>query len=151
MLKEADGRAPEREAVALIVNSAVVRGQDQLHIHVGCLLPSARRMLATTAPKVPIGAWAQVGAVVPHQVFWGTRIRGADLSDVEPFRLASEALADKAKHPGDLTIVVAGVRVESDDEFLILASYVGAPGSWWPVAAENLLDLHCPSGARAAG
>ena len=93
-LSGADGRAPEREEVALVVNSAVVRGQDQLHIHVGCILPSARRALATVAPKVPIGEWAQVGAVVPHTMFWGMRIRGTDLSDVEPFRLAAEALAD---------------------------------------------------------
>ena len=42
-LKSADGQEPERDAVALFVNSAVVRGQDQLHIHVGCLLPYARR------------------------------------------------------------------------------------------------------------
>jgi len=35
LLRGADGRPPERDAVALVVNSAVVRDQDQLHIHVG--------------------------------------------------------------------------------------------------------------------
>jgi CDP-diacylglycerol pyrophosphatase len=143
-LRGADGRAPERDAVALVVNSAVVRDQDQLHIHVGCLLPSARQTIAAAAPRVPIGEWAPIGAVVPHTMFWGTRIGGTDLSDVEPFRLAAEALADKAGRRGDLTIAVAGVRVANDDDFLILASYAKAPGAWWPVGAESLLDPNCP-------
>ena len=150
-LRGADGRAPEREEVALVVNSAVVRGQDQLHIHVGCLLPSARRALATVAPKIPIGEWARIGAIIPHTMFWGMHIRGTDLSEVEPFRLAAQALVDKAKDRSDMMIVVAGVRVESDDGFLILASYAGAPGSWWPVGAYDLLDPRCRPGARAAG
>ena len=97
-----------------------------------------------------MGEWAQIGAVVPHTMFWAYRIPGTDLSNVEPFRLAAEALAGKTKGPGDLTIVVAGVRVESDDEFLILASYAKAPHAWWPVGADDLLAA-CPAGPRRAG
>jgi CDP-diacylglycerol pyrophosphatase len=150
-LKGADGQAPERDAIALVANSAVVRGQDQLHIHLGCLLPSARRTLAAAAPKIPIGEWARIGAVVPYTMFWGLRIRGTDLSNVEPFRLVAEAFSGKAKGSGDLTIAVAGVRGESDDEFLILASYAKAPGAWWPVGSDDLLDSTCPAGPRLAG
>ncbi len=142
-LKGPDGRTPERDAVALVVNSAAIRGQDQLHIHVGCLLAPARRAIAVAAPNVPIGEWVQVGAVAPNTMFWGTRIRGTDLPHVEPFRLAAEALADKASGRSELSIMVAGVRVESDDEFLILASYPGAPGLWW--------DPTCSAGHRLAG
>jgi CDP-diacylglycerol pyrophosphatase len=127
-LKGADGQVPERDAIALVVNSGSVRVEDQLHIHVGCLLPTARLALAAAAPKVPMGEWARIGAVVPHTMFWGLRIRGTDLSNVEPFQLAREALAGKANGPGDVTIAVAGVRVDSEDEFLILASYAKAPG-----------------------
>ena len=150
-LKAADGQTPERDAIALVVNSAAVRGQDQLHIHVGCLFPSAQLALTTAAPKVPMGEWARIGAVVPHTMFWGLRIRGTDLSNVNPFRLATEALAGKAKGPGDLTIAVVGVRVDSDDEFLILASYAKAPGAWWPVGSDDLLSPACPLGPRLAG
>ena len=98
-LKDADGHAPERDAIALIVNSAIVRAQDQLHIHVGCLVPYARRALAAAAPKVPMGEWAQIGAVVPHTMFWAYRIPGTDLANVNPFRLAAEALAGKTNEP----------------------------------------------------
>lgn len=150
-LKDAGGEAPEREAIALFVNSAIVRTQDQLHIHVGCLFPYARRTLALAAPKIPRGEWTQIGPVVPHTMFWGYRIGGTDLANVNPFRLAAEAFAGKTKGPGDLTIVVAGVRVEGDDEFLILASYAKAPHAWWPVGADNLLASACPAGPRHAG
>jgi CDP-diacylglycerol pyrophosphatase len=151
LLKDADGREPERDAVALAVNSAVVRTQDQLHIHVGCLFPSVRRALAAAAPDVPIGEWARVGDVIPHLVFWGMRVPGTNLSDVAPFRLAAEALADKVADRADLTIIVAGVRVEGDDEFLILASYAHAPHAWWPVGADDFLDRNCEAGPGLAG
>ena len=134
-LKGPDGQAPERDAIALIVNSAVVRIQDQLHIHVGCLRASAREVLASAAPKIPVGEWARIGAVVPHTLFWGSRV--TDLAKVNPFRLAAEALAGKAR-PRDMTVAVAGVRVEGDDQFLILSSYARAPGAWWPVGDGNL-------------
>jgi len=150
-LKDADGQAPERNAIALIVNSVFVRGQDQLHIHIGCLIPYARRTLAAAALKIPMGEWAQIGPVVPHTMFWAYRIPGTDLASVNPFRLAAEALAGKTRGPGDLTVVVAGVRADVDDEFLILASYARAPHAWWPVGSDDLLDSACPAGPRRAG
>jgi CDP-diacylglycerol pyrophosphatase len=88
-LKGADGQAPERDAIALVVNSATVRGQEQLHIHVGCLLPYARSRCAEN----PDG---QIGPVVRRTMFWGYRIPGTDLAGVNPFRLAAEAVAGKA-------------------------------------------------------
>src|SRR5271165_2545290 len=39
-LKRPDGRSPQPDEFALAVNSALTRSQDQLHIHLGCLLPA---------------------------------------------------------------------------------------------------------------
>ena len=150
-LKAADGGAPERDEIALVANSAAVRTQDQLHIHVVCLDLPAKRMLATAAPNVPIGKWARIGAVVPRTVFWGMRIRGTDLSDVEPFRLAIEAITGKIIPPGNLAIAAAGVRVEGDDQFLILASYADATGRWSALGSSAMLDWRCPAGPSPSG
>jgi CDP-diacylglycerol pyrophosphatase len=150
-LNSADGGAPEREEIALVANSAVVRSQDQLHIHVGCLRSNARRMLAATAPNVPIGKWVRIGAVVPHTMFWAMRITGKDLSEIEPFRLAAEAIAGKVIPRADLTIAAAGVRVEGNDQFLILVSYAKAPGAWWSVGSSDLLDPNCPASPSPSG
>ena len=138
------GRLPSRDAVALVVNSAVNRTQDQLHIHIGCLLPAVRRAIAAAAPQVPVGDWKQLTAVVPHIVFWGMRVRGKDLADVEPFRLVAEAFADKVRDKSNLTIMVAAVRVDGEDGFLILASYLGAAHSWWSVGDNELIGPRCP-------
>ncbi len=144
-LKGADGETPARDEIALFVNSAVVRTQDQLHIHVGCLVPYARRTLAAEAPAIPIGEWKQIGPVVPHTMFWGYRIPGRELANVNPFRLAADELGGRTKSPGDLTVVVVGARVDDNDQFLILASYAKAPHAWWPVGDGNLLgDCRAP-------
>jgi hypothetical protein len=79
-------------------------------------------------------------------MFWGMRIRGTDLSDIKPFPLAAEAFGDKVRDRGNLTIAAAGARVEGDDQFLILASYVEATGAWLPVRSSDLLDENCPAG-----
>ena len=150
-LKDIVGRAPAHEEIALIVNSAVTRDQDQLHIHVGCLRPIAQRALAAAAAKAPLGQWARIGPIVPHTMFWAMRIKGADLSNVEPFRLAAEALANDFDELGELTVAAAGVRVGGDDQFVILASTAYAPGAWWPVSAGDLLDAACRASARPAG
>jgi CDP-diacylglycerol pyrophosphatase len=150
-LKDAGGQGPEPDAIALFVNSTIVRTQDQLHIHVGCLKPFARRTLAAAAPKVPMGQWAEIGPVVPHTMFWAYRIPGTELANVNPFRLAAEELGGKTKNPGDLTVAVVGARVDSDDEFLILASYAKAPHAWWPVGAADVLASCRLAGPRRAG
>ena len=147
-LSGVDGRAPKRDEIAIVANSAVLRSQDQLHIHVGCLRPPARRVLAAAAPNVPIGKWVRIGAVVPHTMFWGMRITATDLSGIEPLRLAADAIAGKTIRRGDLTIAAAAVRVEGDDQFLILASYAEAMGARRPVSSSDLLDRNCPAGPR---
>jgi CDP-diacylglycerol pyrophosphatase len=146
-LADAGGRPPNRDAVALVVNSAVERTQDQLHIHIGCLLPNVQRAIAATAPRVQIADWTQLTAVVPHMVFWGMRIRGTDLAEVDPFRLVAEGFADKVRDVGNLTIMVAAVRVDREEGFLILAFYLGTPYSWWSVGSKELVGPHCPTDA----
>jgi len=142
-LKSEDGHEPERDEIALVANSAVVRVQDQLHIHVGCLRPAARRALVSAAPTVPVGSWVRLGPVTPHSVFWATRVEGTDLTHVAPFRLAADALADKVANRALLTVVAVGDRVDDKDGFLILASYVNAKGAWWPVGSDDLMDRRC--------
>ena len=147
MIATVNGRPPPRDETALIVNSRIVRSQDQLHIHIGCLVPRARRMLSDAAPLLPLDAWRLLDPVVPHQPFWALRVRSADLAGVEPFRLVDAELGRAVRDRASLMIVVAGAKVDGDDEFLILASYVDAPGSWWPAGAEDLVARHC-EGAR---
>jgi CDP-diacylglycerol pyrophosphatase len=80
---------------ALVVNSAVARSQDQLHIHMGCLAPSARSALDAAVPGLAVGEWSPIGLLVPHQPFWAFRTGTSDLRRLDPFRLTAEGLADR--------------------------------------------------------
>ena len=143
MIATANGRPPARGQIALIVNSRVVRGQDQLHIHLGCLVPSARRALAEAAPGLPLDRWRLIGPVIPHQPLWALRVQSADLAGVEPFRLVVDEFGRVVRDPADLMIAVVGATVDGQDDFLILVSYVGLPHAWWPVGSSDLIDPDC--------
>jgi CDP-diacylglycerol pyrophosphatase len=142
-LKTADGRTPGRDEVALAVNSALARSQDQFHIHLGCLVPAARRAVEAFAPKLPIGKWARVGTVNRMSEFWGLRIGQTDLAGVDPFRLITQGLADQVQDQALLMIAVAGTRIANDDQMVILAFNVGASTSLGQVSAEEIVDPAC--------
>ena len=136
------GGAPERGQVALVVNSAVARSQDQLHIHVGCVRPAARRSLAAAAPAMPLGQWAPVGAVIPRTAFWGMRVRGTDLSGSSRSGSPPHARG-QGEEPGDADDhgrrrARRGRRRVPYPRLLRRRA-----ARWWPVGSDDLLDPAC--------
>ena len=132
-LKGPDGRPPRLSEIAVGVNAAAARSQDQLHIHIGCFAPATKRALTAIAPKLQVGRWTPLGDL------WGQRIGRVDLEGVNPFRLAAEALVSKFGNRARLTIVVTGVRIADQDDLVILAS----PGTF---TAEGIIDPACKAG-----
>ncbi len=149
MIATANGAPPARDQIALFVNSRLVRDQDQLHIHIGCLKPKPRRNLIAAAPGLTPGVWNEIDPIIPHQPVLAMRIRSADLAGVSPFRLVHEALDGVARSPADEVIMAVGARVDGHDEFLIVASYAGLPHSWWPLGGDGLIDKRCRGEADA--
>ncbi|RBP15632.1 CDP-diacylglycerol pyrophosphatase [Roseiarcus fermentans] len=142
-LKGPDGEPPPRDDVVLVVNARSARSQDQLHIHIGCLPPEARRFLAEAARTMPLGVWTRVGAVLPHEVYFGERVREAEFARLNPFRLAAQGFAGAADHPDRLMVMTVGARVRGEDDFLILAFFEGVRGELRHSGAEALLDRRC--------
>ena len=144
LLVSPDGHRPNWEEIGLVVNSAIVRSQDQLHIHLGCLRPNIQSALTAIARQVPMGTWEKLSPFLSHVVFWGTRIAETDVERVAPFHLAAEALSDRVKDRRQLTIMVAGVRVSGVSQWLVLASYADWSNAWWPIDDKSLVDTRCP-------
>ncbi len=142
-LKGPDGEPPPRDGVVLAINSRVARSQDQLHIHIGCLRPNSRRFLEEAARRMPLNEWTRVGPVVPHQVYFGERVREADFERLNPFRIAAHGFIGAADHPGRLMVMVVGARVHDEDDLLILAFFEGAGGELRHSGAESFLDRSC--------
>ena len=141
-LKGPDGNPPERDTVALIVNSRRARSQDHLHIHIGCLRPEARRIVGEAAERLPLHKWLPVGSIVQGQNWFGVRIRDADLAQVSPFWVATRGFEEAAANPGNLMLMVVGARVDGEDDFLILAFFERAGDRYHP-GGEGLLDRRC--------
>jgi CDP-diacylglycerol pyrophosphatase len=134
-----DSKPPPPDDFALGVNSASTRSQDQLHIHFGCLRPSAKRALSAVASTLPVGSGTRVDKVEPGILIWALRTGKPTLDGVDPFRLAAEGLAGHIKSRAQLMIFVTQIHTESD-EFIILASYVGQR---YQPEVEDVLDLSC--------
>jgi len=137
----ADGGSPARDRVALIVNPAAVRAQNQMHIHIGCLVPWAQAVLDRAAARAPEGVWRPLGELLPGRPFWALKVRSADLSDVEPFRLARALFEPVLRDPADL--MVAAVGLPEEDAFLIVASATPLVRAERPLGSEALLDKRC--------
>ena len=144
-LKGLDGAPPPRDQVVLAVNSKLARSQDQLHIHIGCLPPGARSVLAEAAQRMPLNQWTRVGPVLPHQVYFGERVRESDFPRLNPFRIAAQGFVGAADHPGRLMVATVGARVRGEDDLLILAFFEGVNGDLRHSGAEGLLDRSCTS------
>ena len=143
--------APEkplaRDNVVLAVNSRSSRTQDQLHIHIGCLSPTAKHLLQVLAPGLLETRWVPVGRPFHGLEFWARLIVQETLDGVNPFRLAVEAWPKQPADGSQLTIGVAGITLTDGREgFVLLASYANPFGQF---SEEDFLDyskLRCQRG-----
>lgn len=96
----------DRTRIGLAINSVYGRSQNQLHIHISCIKPSATSVLdsmqqrigsAWTAPIVPLGGHA----------YRAMRISGETLGAANPFALAAK-LPGAAGHMDAHTLVLVG-------------------------------------------
>ena len=70
-----EGRAPiAREDVALAVNSALARTQDQLHIHIGCLAKDVKETMAAVALELSPNHWRRLNRPIKGMQFWARTI-----------------------------------------------------------------------------
>jgi CDP-diacylglycerol pyrophosphatase len=144
------GRQAPREDIGLAINSAFGRSQDQLHIHVDCVLPEVKAALEAHADE--IGAtWAPLGFVLAGKLYRALRLDGDSLGERDPFKLLAqgspEARADMARQ----TLAVVGAR-SSDNRpgFVVLAATGDTPGNP-DGASEALLDHSCAVLAASPG
>ena len=116
------GQAPiAREDVALAVNSAFARTQDQLHIHIGCLPKDVKQTMAAVVRELSPNRWRRLDRPIKGMQFWGRTIGQDSLDGVNPFRLVADGLPDA--EAGAATIVVVGARSASGgDDFVLLAA-----------------------------
>jgi CDP-diacylglycerol pyrophosphatase len=131
-----------RDQVALAVNSAYGRTQNQLHIHVDCISPDVRESLRQHSTEIG-GHWAPLGIALKGHPYWAMRIPGSQLGDNDPFKLLADGMPSARQHMGRQTLVLIGATFEDGkDGFILLTDHVD-PAINDRASGEELQDHDC--------
>lgn len=97
----------KRDDVALAINSADGRTQDQLHIHIDCIRPDVRDALAANLDKIG-DDWAPFPVALAGHQYQAIRIDHEGLDEIDPFRVLADSDPRAAADMGDQTLVLVG-------------------------------------------
>ncbi|KGI77487.1 hypothetical protein LF63_0109075 [Oleiagrimonas soli] len=138
-------RTVPREDIALVVNSAHGRSQNQLHIHVDCVKPTVRAALRQALPQLTT-RWTTLPMRLPDAQgdrYIARWVGGAQLS-INPFKSLAQFLRDPAQMQWHSLVVVGAQRADGQPGFVLLSTRANAEGSH-----GNSDDLHDRSCAVA--
>jgi CDP-diacylglycerol pyrophosphatase len=139
------GRPLARENVAVAVNSGLLRTQDQLHLHIGCLTPQVKSSFQAIEPDLSPVGWRRLTRPIGGLIFWALRIDQETLEGVNPFRLALDGLPIEPKNLGHVTMIVAGSQsIEGRGGFILLATINDPLRDGFRSSASVLLANFCP-------
>jgi CDP-diacylglycerol pyrophosphatase len=127
------GRPVPDAGVALAINSALARTQDQLHIHISCQKVSVHDALSQWAERLGPD-WQPIG--LDSGTYQALRVMGRSLADADPFQLLASHLPDAGKNMGRYSLLVAAMNFREGPGFVVLAG-TGVPGS------AMILDPDC--------
>ncbi|WP_158266657.1 CDP-diacylglycerol diphosphatase [Alsobacter soli] len=125
------------DGAGMVVNSARVRSQDQLHVHVDCLSPRGRGVVARLLPAAQT-RWRRIG----RDWFLAT---DASAGGFNPFALIRQIPGEPA--PATVNVAVLGVMTQAGAPGYLVLANTGRQ------SYENLLQTSCgaPSVAKTSG
>lgn len=136
------GRAAPRTDVALAINSAEGRTQDQLHIHIDCVRAEVKTALAGWRDRIT-WRWRELPGDLEGHRYWARRVRGEDLAERDPFVLLARGVPGAAADMAEETEAVIGARfADGGPGFYLLATRGGTDANPHG-AAEELMDHDC--------
>ncbi|WP_181160978.1 CDP-diacylglycerol diphosphatase [Labrys okinawensis] len=126
--------------VALAVNSAKDRSQNQLHIHVGCVRPDVRKALEDSEAQLSEG-WSPLALPPPDPSYFGLKLARDGLSGFNPFHKLADDIPGARTAMGLYTIVVVGAVFKDGSKGFYILSRRREDGS--PAHGEDLIDTTC--------
>ena len=135
------GRDLPAEDLALAINSAPSRSQNQLHVHVDCIRADVRDALKAQQASIGPELKPLVRPLSPVRPYMAMAIPARDLERTNLFRRIAGAVP--AGSMGQQTLVVVGATLASGEPgFDVLVDHVGAaPGDM--ASGEELQDHDC--------
>jgi CDP-diacylglycerol pyrophosphatase len=139
LLDDDFSRKLDRSEVALALNSAFGRSQDQLHIHTGCVRSEVKAALAALHGIGP--RWTRLPTNLGGSAYWVRWAPGADLSALNPFdMLPPDLRRSSAAMARQTLVVVGGWDHNHAPGFFVLNDQAGARDDGH---GEKLLDFNC--------
>jgi CDP-diacylglycerol pyrophosphatase len=132
-------RQAPREAIALAINSAWSRSQDQLHVHLDCVAIPVAAALASYAPSLD-ETWRPMTVPLHGQIYFARRVDSGDLSGVAPIRLLAEGMEGARANMGAWSLAAVGASFGGQPGFILLADRFSLEGGGH---AEDVQDHDC--------
>jgi len=117
-MAEKYGKTIDDSNVSLAINSQYGRSQNQLHIHISCLLPAVKETLAKDAGQVGY-RWQELPEPLVGHTYLARKVDPAELNQKGAFRLLAEGVPqthEKMGHFGMAMVSLPG------GHFLLLAN-----------------------------
>jgi CDP-diacylglycerol pyrophosphatase len=133
------GQAIPRDDLALAVNSAYGRTQDQLHIHVDCIKTSVKQALAPVLAAPP-KQWTKLDMDLPGGPYSALWVESADLTGINPFGLLAADPAASADMSRETLAAIPTATPTGAQGFLLLAGHADSMGGGH---AESVIDHSC--------
>jgi CDP-diacylglycerol pyrophosphatase len=130
------------DAVGLAVNSSLSRSQDELHIHIDCLQPDVRALLAAHAAEIG-RRWAELSFDLHGERYVARRLAAADLAKQNPFGLLACGVPGTRQNMARETLVVAGVTFAPGNPGFVLLAARADPAKGRYAHGDALLDRSC--------
>ncbi len=131
-----------RNDIALAINSAISRSQNQLHIHIDCVRPKVKAILHQNEQKIG-NKWAKLQVALEGHDYLTMRVEAEDLSAINPFKSLANGVPGAASEMGNQTLAVVGASFkDGKNGFYLLtdrASLEKGDLAW----GEELLDHDC--------
>jgi CDP-diacylglycerol pyrophosphatase len=128
------GRTLPRESLALALNSARRRSQDQLHIHVDCVKAEVRDALRAHGNEIG-SDWAPFSVPLVGHAYRAMRVRTLDGPVASPFHLLARLPEARADMGAESLVVVGAVFDKGESGFYLLETRDGH--------GEDLQDHGC--------
>ena len=131
-----------RDKIAMAINSAASRSQDQLHVHVACVAPKVAEFLRRHRAEIH-EAWSFFTSALLGHRFAAMKVETDSLAHVNPFKLLNRGLPSGKFSMGRQTLAVIGATFGGGRiGFYPLANESGASPKKI-VSAEALFDDKC--------
>lgn len=141
-LEQRANRAVPWNDVALAINSASGRSQNQLHIHIDCIRADVKEALGRSEGQIGAG-WKRLEIPLLGHFYLAMRVEGEELGDLNPFKILADGVPSAAAHMGDQTLVVVGASFgDGKKGFYVLNDHVDMEKGDF-AHGEELLDHTC--------